>query len=95
MKSLHPKSLCVTCKYKEGCGFKKDPEIPSYFCEEFDYIRSPAKPFAAKIPLSNPEDKGEKDRDHHLLGLCINCENRHSCRHSNVEGGVWHCEEYE
>ena len=29
-----------------------------------------------------------------MKGLCINCENRTSCKFSIVEGGVWHCEEY-
>jgi len=29
-----------------------------------------------------------------MKGLCINCDNRTSCKFSIVEGGVWHCEEY-
>jgi NADH-quinone oxidoreductase subunit E len=26
--------------------------------------------------------------------ICINCENRHTCKFIKPEGGVWHCEEY-
>ncbi len=29
-----------------------------------------------------------------MKGLCINCDNRVSCKFRIVEGGVWHCEEY-
>jgi len=27
-------------------------------------------------------------------GLCVNCENRETCRLAKSEGGIWHCEEY-
>jgi hypothetical protein len=29
-----------------------------------------------------------------VKGLCINCENRHTCEFIKPNGGVWHCEEY-
>jgi hypothetical protein len=29
-----------------------------------------------------------------LKGLCINCENRHTCVLPRPVEGVWHCEEY-
>ena len=29
-----------------------------------------------------------------ILGLCVNCENRDTCKLRKPEGGVWHCEEY-
>jgi len=28
-------------------------------------------------------------------GLCVNCENRHTCQHCRKVGGVWHCENYQ
>lgn len=29
-----------------------------------------------------------------VKGLCINCENRHTCKYISPDGGIWHCEEY-
>jgi len=29
-----------------------------------------------------------------VKGLCINCENRSTCKYIKPNGGVWHCEEY-
>jgi NADH-quinone oxidoreductase subunit E len=29
-----------------------------------------------------------------IKGLCVNCENRHTCEFMKPDGGVWHCEEY-
>ncbi len=29
-----------------------------------------------------------------MKGLCLNCDNRASCRFPIVDGGVWYCEEY-
>lgn len=29
-----------------------------------------------------------------VRGLCVNCENRHTCEFVKPNGGVWHCEEY-
>lgn len=29
-----------------------------------------------------------------VKGLCVNCENRHTCEFVKPDGGVWHCEEY-
>lgn len=29
-----------------------------------------------------------------VKGLCINCENRNTCKYIKPNGGVWHCEEY-
>jgi len=29
-----------------------------------------------------------------IKGLCINCENRHTCEFTKPNGGIWHCEEY-
>jgi (2Fe-2S) ferredoxin len=29
-----------------------------------------------------------------VKGICINCENRHTCKFIRPDGGVWHCEEY-
>ncbi|MCK4679076.1 MAG: NAD(P)H-dependent oxidoreductase subunit E [Bacteroidales bacterium] len=29
-----------------------------------------------------------------INGICVNCENRHTCSFIKPEGGVWYCEEY-
>ncbi len=30
-----------------------------------------------------------------VKGLCINCENRDTCKETKLDGSIWHCEEYQ
>ncbi len=87
--------LCLTCNHNATCTFPRNPEQPVLHCEEFD---DSTKPITTEINTSaTPQvistDTKKKDSIKYK-GLCVNCENRASCKLPKPETGVWHCEEY-
>ncbi|MFC1888856.1 hypothetical protein ACFL4G_03765 [Thermodesulfobacteriota bacterium] len=90
--------LCETCNKAETCIYQRDPNQPVLQCEEFDgYEPKTMKELTSRQPELKSKHVGsrggEKDSDQYL-GLCSNCENRHSCTYPKQDGGVWHCEDY-
>jgi len=87
--------LCETCIHASDCIYCKSHAGTIISCEEFETDQpkkvlpkvriKPIKPVQAEESL----DKGKK-----FQGLCVNCENRFTCKNCNQEGGIWHCEEY-
>jgi hypothetical protein len=86
------RGLCSTCNHSTGCKFRRDPERPVLFCEEFDSYSS-VKPSLPNTPSRSRfvENLELKER----MGLCINCDRSSECAFPGAEVGVWHCEEYE
>jgi len=82
--------LCMTCVQAPTCKRRSSHEKEIWYCEEFD-DHTP-KMSSLKI-VEDEKREGEKieGRD---LGLCLNCDNRNSCTHPILEGGIWHCENY-
>jgi hypothetical protein len=90
-KSPEEEGLCATCNNAPGCTLKEGKDGPVYQCEEFDGYQ----PAPAKIePIAAPK-KGNGKEARQYKGLCVNCEHRETCAHADLEGGVWHCENYE
>jgi len=85
------RDLCSTCNHAEACGDHSTPENPIFFCEQFDAFAAVApSDHAAPSPgLAATRAVGNRDE-----GLCMNCEDRDTCRTPRPQGGVWHCEEY-
>ena len=90
--------LCSTCNSIETCINRKNWKGPVMFCEEFDDC----------VPVDTPEKTTESAKKGTVIalpektkaasvrrGLCVNCRHRETCGFPIVEGGVWHCEEYE
>jgi hypothetical protein len=86
-------SLCSNCKNAPTCTFPKDPNRPSFYCEEFEIEELPQKKITRIPPIDSHLTK-EKDAVG-FKGLCSDCENRRTCKFPKPEGGVWHCEEYQ
>lgn len=93
--------LCSTCRYVETCGFRRKPNKPVWFCEEFDGASdSVSEPAAGKKTISKPSQSQQTAAieivpgGKALLGLCVNCDLRADCALPQPEGGVWHCNEY-
>jgi len=87
--------LCSTCKHASTCTFPKDPQRPSFFCEEFEIERA--------APRRRPRHDTSRLAESYVaegegpsmsMGLCSDCENNRTCVLQKTEGGVWHCEEY-
>jgi len=98
-KKVEYRGLCLTCNNAAACASSRDSDKPVFHCEGFDdYEHSPPKVLAKQDSLHDAfaTDRGSTralDADN-FMGLCKNCDERDSCKLTEPEGGVWHCEEY-
>jgi len=88
--------ICTTCNFAASCANSKSAKNPIYFCEMFDDSMPPEKKIVAKpgqkpSPTSDIVDKFSSK----YKGLCINCENRKTCKFARTDEGIWHCAEYQ
>jgi hypothetical protein len=85
--------ICSTCNDVEGCVNLKSNGRPKWFCEQFDNYMPIVHPTLTEvIDQASPDPMA--DKGHEFKGLCVNCEERHTCNLMKPNGGVWHCEEY-
>ena len=82
--------ICSTCNNIEDCLHRIGNGMVIWFCEQFDDF-VPQKP--QSVPQMS-EPLVETDSQELFRGLCVNCEVRIVCQHSQTPGGIWHCEEY-
>ena len=93
--TIYPR-LCSTCKHASTCTFPRDPQKPSFYCEEFEIETAPPrKTTGDDMSRLNESYAVKVEESVQLFGLCIDCENRQMCAFLRPEGGVWHCEEYQ
>lgn len=85
-RSIIYKGLCSNCEKLETCAYPSSTS-ETWFCEEYSYEK-PA-------PKSRPAEIHEEKEPEKLMGLCMNCELRDTCRLPKAAGGVWFCGEYE
>ena len=68
------------------------------FCEEFDdrgpVVTTGKTKKSAKTDAATATPIKSKNVNKRR-GLCVNCRHCDTCTFPIVEGGVWHCEEYE
>lgn len=90
--------LCSTCNNAPTCAYRAARGCDALCCEMFDDYSAPASGGVLQNPghLMSRDAKRENSSLDAMLysGLCVNCENRHTCRAAKSAGGVWHCEEY-
>ena len=92
--TIYPR-LCSTCKHGSTCTFPRDPQRPSFYCEEFEIESVPAKRKAEEDKPQRAASFVTAEESSSLIGLCRDCENRRTCVFPKPEGGIWHCEEYQ
>ena len=89
-------TLCSSCKHASTCTFPKDPERPSFYCEEFELEITPKMYTADGVKQhSKIPESAELNGTRKFIGLCCDCENRQNCIFPKPEGGIWHCQEYQ
>lgn len=87
--------LCLSCRHSHTCTFPVDETHPVIHCEEFELIRTVSKrTVSAEQSSRHLNRQNQAPCEHPFLGLCANCDNRHTCIYAHTEGGIWHCEEY-
>lgn len=84
--------LCSTCNNEPDCAHK-NTRGPVHQCEEFDAYQEPAG--RIEHIAAPKKDNGNGKEGRKFKGLCVNCNHRETCVNADLEGGVWHCEEYE
>jgi len=82
--------LCVNCLHAPECGYFNKDLKPVIFCEEFCYEEGCQVMNAQQI--KTPEKPGAQE--YGCMGLCVNCENRDTCKLNRGKSSVWYCEEY-
>ena len=88
-------TLCSSCKHASTCTFPKDPERPSFYCEEFEIEATPKlQTVGGEKQRPMIPDIAEIKGTMQFVGLCCDCENRQNCIFPKPEGGIWHCQEY-
>ena len=85
------RDLCWTCNHHPRCINRGTVEQPVFYCEEFDAYIPVSRVFLGSA--SRASSNGKKGSGQYR-GLCSNCEERKTCTMRDLEGGVWHCEEY-
>ena len=91
--------ICGTCKHASACSLSKQPNRPLFYCEEFETsgpepVGEEQRGSDALLTSLSQDDLGEHGL-REFWGLCSDCASRLCCALSDVEGGVWHCEEYD
>ncbi len=89
--------ICTTCRHSATCVYLAGAKRPVLYCEEFGPGEVPPAgktPKASSSKGSSPASQADGKISVELMGLCVDCENRHTCTFPKPEGGVWHCEEY-
>jgi len=91
------RGLCANCNNRRTCiNFRTRGAV--WHCNEHDTYHS--KPTAVVEPLGNAvgglstQPTASAAQADGFKGLCINCDNRQTCRLPKSDHGVWHCEEY-
>ena len=90
--------LCCTCNNAPTCVYRRLRGRDALFCELFDnYVPSPnggRGRAVAEATVDTVVPASEEPGGRVYVGLCVNCENRETCRLPRPKEGVWHCEEY-
>lgn len=91
------RGLCMTCNNEPTC-FHRARRGPALFCEGFDNYVAPAARRMVSMPAHSVDTSAVRaaaQDETTYTGLCVNCEQRQTCRHPKPAGGIWHCEDYE
>ena len=86
------RDLCWTCNHGPNCMNRGTADKPVFYCEEFDAYIPPSSISLESASRTNSNGKTGASK---CEGLCFNCGNRETCTMRGLEGGVWHCEEYQ
>jgi len=89
--------ICMTCNHAPFCEKCRTPGQVIWYCEMFDdsVLEKEEAPSEKLVENSEKNVLEKEPTNLKLSGLCVNCRKRNECRLPGVEGGIWHCEEYE
>ncbi len=87
-KSFNRNGLCAYCSRKVTCKLNSSYGLV-YDCEDYDAGDEASCSLTfTTLDLSSGEDN-------EVYGLCAQCQIRDICQLKKINGGVWHCDEYQ
>ena len=90
-------SICSSCQHESTCSFINHSSKPIIMCEEFE-IQIPSEKKKARVYSARKAPVLMKSKSikqaQYFTGLCMNCDNRMTCKLRSNTSIVWHCEEY-
>ena len=83
--------ICSNCIHLNDCRYRMQIDKAFFHCDEHESSRP-----NETVNLSHSETPADMltDSDRKYRGLCMNCDNRETCKIEKPETGIWHCEEY-
>lgn len=87
-KSFNRSGLCAYCTRRITCCLSSDCGLV-YDCDDYD----PGEESGSAIIFSTLDCCTEEPESEY--GLCAHCQNRDICQLRLINGGVWHCDEYQ
>lgn len=87
-RSTMYRGLCSNCEKLDTCSYPSAIN-DTWYCEEYSVESAPKQSAPPRELFQIEELPATK------MGLCVNCEQRESCKLPKPAGGVWFCNEYE
>jgi len=87
--------LCQTCRCSDSCSLPGREKAEVLHCEEFENAVDAGVVRAAPTPEKTGSPAVTPEEDPMIMGLCVDCLARSTCRSAKTAGGIWFCEEYE
>lgn len=101
MSSSEYTGLCSICNRTQSCSLPRESTRSILECDEFEIqslYRIPTFEFITDKILSDEPlavEPVHSVETNQFKGLCCDCANRKTCTYPKVEGGIFHCEEYQ
>lgn len=83
--------LCAACEHAPDCTHARASGMPIFGCDDASPLAiaiAPTTGIDVAHPVTPPKRFAAK-------GLCATCERFPKCTYPKLEGGVWHCDEFE
>jgi hypothetical protein len=87
-KSFNRSGLCAYCTRKVTCCLN-DTYGLVFDCDDYDAGDEASCSLTFTTLDMCCEDESS------IYGLCVGCQNRDICQLKRINGGIWHCDEYQ
>jgi hypothetical protein len=92
-------NICAKCPHRRDCQVIGQQEAAGRKiagCLLLKEKRPPTAPVGSPKTFSQaPDDERRSQMTSRELGLCKDCDLRLTCKRPLLEGGIWHCKDYQ
>ena len=83
--------LCTTCEHEPRCTHARASGVPVLECDDVSTFTIAIAPTTGIETTRHPAPPPQFA----AKGLCATCDRLVNCTYPKLEGGVWHCDEFE